>query len=74
MMAMTSVSTTLSMAAYRKSSEVISVTNSRPAGIVFCMSSQIFLMRALTSVALAPGDWKIIIMAPGLPLMLETKL
>ena len=73
MMAIISVSTTLWMAAKRKSSEVIMVMNSRPAGIVGNMSSHIFVMRAFTSVALAPGDWKIMIMVPVPPLMFEAK-
>ena len=74
MIAIISVSTTLSIAAKRKSSDVIIVTNSSPAGIVFSMSSQTFVMRAFTSVALAPGDWKIINIAPGAPLIFDTKL
>ena len=74
MMAMMSVSTTLWMAAKRKSSLVIIVMNSRPAGMIAFTSSHIFVMRAFTSVALAPGDWKIIIIVPGTPLMSDTKL
>ena len=57
MMAMTSVSTTLWMAAKRKSSLVSSFTNSSPAGIVGFKSSYSLSMRAFTSVALAPGAW-----------------
>ena len=45
---MTSVSTTLWMAAKRKSSLVIKVTTSSPAGIVDFASSKAFLMRAFT--------------------------
>ena len=74
MIAMMSVSTTLWMAAKRKSSLVCMVTNSRPAGIVGITSSHIFVMRAFTSVALAPGDWKIMINVPGWPLMFDKKL
>ena len=48
MMAMTSVSTTLWMAAKRKSSLVIKVTNSSPAGIDDFNSSNVLLMRAFT--------------------------
>ena len=48
MMAMTSVSTTLWMAANRKSSLVIMVTNSSPAGIDFFVSSNSLLMLAFT--------------------------
>ena len=74
MMAMMSVSTTLWMAAKRKSSEVCIVTNSRPAGIVAFMSSHILLMRAFTSVALASGAWNTMSRMPGLPLMFDRKL
>ncbi len=71
MMAMISVSTTLCIAAKRKSSLVCMVTNSSPAGI-FCFScSHSCVMRAFTSVALAPGDWNISIIQPGRPLMFE---
>ena len=73
MMAIIRVSTTLWMAAKRKSSEVIMVMNSSPAGIDGNISSHIFVMRAFTSVALAPGDWKIMSMVPVLPLMFDAK-
>ena len=59
------------MAAKRKSSLVSIVSNSSPAGIIGFMSSHTFVMRAFTSVALAPGDWKIISIVPASPLMLE---
>ena len=48
MMAITSVSTTLWIAAKRKSSLVIRVTNSSPAGIVAFISSNVLLMLAFT--------------------------
>ena len=71
---MMSVSTTLWMAAKRKSSEVIMVTNSRPAGIVFFTSSNILLILAFTWVALAPGAANTMKRAPGRSWMLEVKL
>ena len=74
MMAMISVSTTLWMAAKRKSSAFCKVTNSSPSGIVAFISSHIWSMRWFTSVALEPGDWKISMKVPGWPLMLEMKL
>ena len=74
MMAMTSVSTTLWMAAKRKSSDVCIVTNSSPAGIVAFISSHIFVMRAFTSVALASGAWNTMSSVPGWPLMFDRKL
>ena len=74
MIAMTSVSTTLWMAAKRKSSAFIKVTNSSPSGIVAFISSHIWSMRWFTSVALEPGDWKISMKVPGLPLILDLKL
>ena len=74
MMAMTSVSTTLWKAAKRKSSLVIMVTNSRPAGILAFTSSKVLLMRAFTSVALAPGAAKTMKSAPGLSWIFEEKL
>ena len=74
MMAMISVSTTLWMAAKRKSSLVIIVTNSSPAGICVFISSQVLLIRAFTSVALAPGAWNTMKRAPGLSWMFDVKL
>ena len=74
MMAMTSVSTTLWIAANRKSSLVIMVTNSSPAGIVAFISSNVLLMAAFTCVALAPGAANTMQRAPGLSWMLEVKL
>ena len=74
MMAMMSVSTTLWMAAKRKSSLVIIVTNSSPAGIAFFISSHVLLMRAFTSVALAPGAWNTMKSAPGRSWIFEVKL
>ena len=74
MMAMTSVSITLWKAAKRKSSLVISVTNSSPAGIVCLASSNILLMPAFTSVALAPGAANTMKRAPGLSMMFDVKL
>ena len=74
MMAMTSVSITLWKAAKRKSSLVISVTNSIPAGIVCFISSNVLLMLAFTSVALAPGAANTRNMAPGRSMMLDVKL
>ncbi len=58
MMAMINVSTTLWMAAKRKSSEVSRISNSSPAGMVGFSSSYSLEIRAFTSVALAPGAWK----------------
>ena len=74
MMAMTSVSTTLWMAAKRKSSLVIMVTNSSPAGIDPFTSSNVLLIEAFTWVALAPGAANTMKRAPGLSWMLEVKL
>ena len=74
MIAMTRVSTTLWMAAKRKSSLVIKVTTSRPAGIVRFDSSNAFLMRAFTSVALAPGAANTMNIAPGRSWIFEVKL
>ena len=74
MMAMTSVSTTLWMAAKRKSSEVIRVTNSSPAGIVSLACSNILLMAAFTWVALAPGAANTMNIAPGRSCMFDVKL
>ena len=54
-MAITSVSMTLWNAAKRKSSLVMSVTNSIPAGMFSFTSLNVLLMLAFTSVALAPG-------------------
>ena len=65
MMAMINVSTTLWIAAKRKSSAFIKVTNSSPAGIVAFISSHIWSMRWFTSVALEPGDWKTSMKVPG---------
>ena len=71
---MISVSTTLWMAAKRKSSEVCIVTNSSPAGITAFISSHIFEIRAFTSVALASGAWNTMSSVPGLPSIFDRKL
>ena len=74
MMAMTRVSTTLWMAANRKSSLVIRVTNSSPAGIDGFSSSNVLLMLAFTCVALAPGAANTMNIAPGRSWMFDVKL
>ena len=69
--AMISVSTTLWIAAKRKSLLVCKVTNSRPAGRVGLICSYNSARLSFTSVAFAPGDWNTIKKQPGLPSMSE---
>ena len=65
MIATMRVSTTLCIEAKRKSSDVSISLNSKPAGNVFEISAITLLISALTAVALAPGDWLTINIAPG---------
>ena len=65
--AIISVSTTLWMAAKRKSLLVCRVTNSSPAGSVGLICSYSSSKLSFTSVAFAPGDWNTMKNTPGLP-------
>ena len=73
-MARIRVSTTLCMAASRKSSLHRRVENLRPAGAICSASLSTSLISAFTALALAPGAWYTMVMTAGPSAPLEVKV